>query len=1051
MISNFFIERPRFAFVVSIVITLAGFISLLAMPVAQYPDITPSQVSVSTTYPGADARTVLETVIQPLETQINGVKKMLYLSSTATDTGTANITVSFAIGSDGDVNTVNTQNRVNWASAQLPEEVRRQSVIVKEKSSNMLQVFAIYSPNGAYDSLFLNNYASINIKDELARIPGVSDVQILGEQKYAMRIWLDTDRMAHLKIGVEDVQSAIKKQNVQVSAGALGEAPTDGDQVFRYSLQTQGRMTDVTEFENIIVRATAEGEQVRVKDIARVELGSESYASTGTFDGKPAALLAIYQLSDANGLEISKQAKAKLEELKAYFPEDLACAVAFDTTDFISASLQEVVVTLIFAVVLVVLVTYLFLQDWRATLVPTAAIPVSLIGTFAVLHLAGFSINLISLFGLILAIGIVVDDAIVVIENISRLIETENLSPKAAAIRSMEEVTGPVIATTLVLLAMFTPVCFLPGITGEMYRQFGITIAVAVSISSINALTLSPALSAMIMKPKAQKRPIFFIGGFFRVFNFIFDKITVGYARIAAPVIRHAFLMLVFYGVLTVFAVRLYNQIPTGFIPDEDQGMIYVNIQLPEAASLPRSLEVTDRLVAIALKEPGVRHVIAVPGYSILTSSQSSNNSLLVISLQPWDERREALLHQGAILARFMEKFRRVPEAAVNAFGMPAISGIGTTGGFSFVIEDTTGVDPVRLQSAVDAVVAAARRRPELMQVFSTFSARTPQVFLNIDREKSLKMGVSLDSLNAALQGFTGYTYVNDFNRFGKVYKVEMQADQDFRSGVEDLKRFYIRNHTGEMVPLSTMVAVEQKLVPQYLTRYNLYTSAVINGVNAPGYSSGDAMKAMEEIARAELPAGMKFDWTDMSYQEREAGKSFRFAGLEIAMMAGIFALALSFMYLFLVAQYESWLLPVAVLLAVPVAFLGSLLALRFTGIENNIYTQVGFVLLFGIACKTAILIVEFAKIKHDEGLGVFEAALFAARLRFRAVLMTALSFLLGILPLVVAVGAGAAGRRALGTAVFGGMLLAVVVGTVLIPAFYVVVQTIINRCSKKS
>ena len=1042
MISRFFIERPRFAFVISIVITLAGLISIFTLPVAQYPNITPSLISVTTTYPGADAKTVQETVIQPIEAQLNGVKRMLYISSTATDTGMATINVTFDIGTDGDQNTVNTQNRVNWASAQMPEEVRRQSVIVKEKSSNMLQVIALYSPKGTYDSLFLNNYSSINLKDELARIPGVGDVQMLGELKYSMRIWLDSDKLAYLNMTVDDVIAAIKAQNVQVSAGALGDAPISGKQVFRYSLQTQGRFTEPKEFENIVVRSTSAGEQVRLRDIAKVELGAENYSSSGSFNGKPAALLAIYQLNDANGLEIAEAARKKLEELKVYFPEDLDYAIPFDMTDFITASIDEVVVTLIEAVLLVILITYLFLQDWRSTMVPTIAIPVSLIGTFAVMAVIGYSINLITLFGLILAIGVVVDDAIVVIENVNRLMEEEHLDPKAAAIKSMEQVTGPVIATTLVLLAMFIPVCFLPGITGEMYRQFGITISVAVAISSVNALTLSPALSAMILRPIDPNAKKFI---FFRWFDAGFEKLTAGYGKIVSPIVRRTSLMIVCYAGLAFLCVQLFNHLPTGFIPDEDQGKLFVNVQLPDAASLNRTTAVTDRAAKLAAEVPGVIDVIAVPGFSILTGAQASNNALLIVCLKPWEERKKPELQQNAILAELMAEFNAIPEAQLSVFGMPSIQGIGTTGGFSFVIEDTTGTHTDRLQEAIDLITAEARKRPEFLAVYSTFSANVPQVFLEIDREKALKLGVALTDLNSALQGLTGYTYVNDFNKYGKVYKVEIQAETNFRDSTAKLRNLFVRNKSGEMIPLGTLVNIRTRPSPQYLNRYNLYSSATVNGMQRPGYSSGQAMKAMEEIARKVLPAGMKFEWTDMSYQEQKSAAGISLGSIEINMMAVIFALALLFMYLFLVAQYESWMLPVAVLLAVPIAFFGSLLSLYLAGIDNNIYTQVGFVLLFGIACKTAILIVEFAKNKYDEGTPLYDAALAAARLRFRAVLMTAISFLLGTLPLVIATGAGAASRRSLGTAVFGGMFVAVIGGTILIPAFYVLVQRLVN------
>ena len=1043
MISKSFIDRPRFAFVISIVITLAGIVALFTLPVTQYPDITPGQVSISATYPGADAKTVQETVIQPIEAQVNGVKRMIYMSSNATDTGAATITVTFDIGTDGDSNTVNTQNRVNWASAQLPEEVRRQSVIVKEKSPSMLLVIALFSPDGRYDDLFLSNYASIYLKDELARIPGVGEVQLLGEHKYSMRIWLDPERMAGMNMTVDEVTNALKQQNVQVSAGALGEAPTGGNGIFRYALQTQGRLSEVSEFEEIVVRSTPDGAQVKLKNIAEVELGAENYSSTGTYNGKPAALLAVYQLNEANGIQIREACAARLEELKAYFPEGIDYGIPFDTTSFITASIDEVAMTLIIAVILVVAITYLFLQDWRSTVVPTLAIPVSLIGTFAVLLVIGYTINLITLFALILAIGIVVDDAIVVIENVNRLMEEEHLSPKQAAVKSMEEVTGPVIATTAVLLAMFIPICFLPGITGEMYRQFGITIAVSVVISSVNALTLSPALCSILLKPVEPGGKKFFL---FRWFNGGFERLTGGYIRLVRLIVRRALFALVLFAVIVFGCYWFYVNLPTGFIPEEDQGKLFVNIQLPDAASFDRTQAFTERVVEEVRKVDGVVDVLGVAGYSILTGSQASNNSMVLVSLLPWKERKSPELSQDAIQRKLQALLNRDPGAVVQVFGLPTIQGIGTTGGFSFVVEDTTGTYPERLETAVNDLCAAARQNPAIGSAYSTFRAQVPQVFLNIDREKALKLGVAISDINTALQGLTGYTYVNDFNKFGKVYKVEIQATARARRTVPDVRGIYVPNSQGEMVPLGTLVEVEQRLSPQYLNRYNMYSSATINGSNAPGYSTGQAMEAMEELARQILPEGMKFDWTDMSYQEKAANQPVRLGGgVSLNMTMIIFSLALLFMYLFLVAQYESWMIPVAVLLSVPIAFFGSLLFLWVMNVENNIYTQVGFVLLFGLACKTAILIVEFAKVSHEQGKSIFDAAVEAAKLRFRAVLMTAISFILGVLPLVVATGAGAASRVSLGSAVFGGMIVAAIGGTLLVPMFYAVVQRLIE------
>ena len=1047
MISGFFIDRPRFAFVISIVLTLAGLVALFTLPVAQYPAIAPGQVTITTSYPGADAKTVQETVIQPIETQVNGVKKLLYLTSTATDTGTVTVNAMFDIGTDGDANTVNTQNRVNWANAQLPDEVKRQSVIVKEKSSSMLMVIAVYSPEGSYNSLFLNNFASINLKDELARINGVGSVDLLCSLTYAMRLWLDPDRMAALNITVDEVTSALKAQNVQVSAGALGDAPGASEGKFRYSIQTQGRLSDPERFGEIIIRSTGKGEQVKLKDIARIELGAENYASSSTFNGKPAALLAVYQLPSANGVAIAKACREKLKDLKSFFPQGVDYAVAYDMTSFILASIDEVKQTLIEAVLLVILITWLFLQNWRATLVPTLAIPVSLIGTFAVMSVIGYSVNLITLFGLILAIGVVVDDAIVVVENVSRLMEEEDLPPREAVWKSMEEVTGPVIATTAVLLAMFVPICFLPGITGVIFRQFGVTISVAVAISSINALTLSPALCAMLLKKGETGGANFFL---FRKFNSLFVYLTAGYGKMAGFFIRHLTALVVVLALLVWGCWRFYGVLPAGFIPDEDQGSLFVSIQLPEAASLSRTTAITDRLSEKISKIPGVENVMSVPGFSILTTSQASNNAFILVTLKNWSERLTPELSQNAIRAKLQAIAKDEPGALIMAFGTPAIPGIGSTGGFTFVIEDTTGTHPERLQAAVDKVCAAARRSPAIGGAVSSFKASTPQIFVDIDREKAMKLGVSISTINSALQALTGSTYVNDINKFGKVYKVMLQGESRYRERPEQILDFRVRNDKGEMVPLSTLAKIERRFAPQYLTRFNLYSSATINGAPAPGYSSGEAMKAMEQIARENLPAGMKFDWADMSYQEKVAGAPLKVAGLEIPVMAVIILLALLFMYLFLVAQYESWMIPVAVLLSVPVAFAGSLLFLWFGHVENNLYTQVGFILLFGIACKTAILIVEFAKVQHEEGKSIADAALYAAKLRFRAVLMTALSFVLGVMPLVTATGAGAASRVSLGTAVFGGMIVAATVGTLLIPGFYAAVQKIIESCMGK-
>ena len=982
---------------------------------------------------------MLDTVIQPIESQINGVKRMLYMSSTATDDGSASVKVTFDIGTDGDTNTVNTQNRVNWATAQLPQEVQRQGVITKEASSNILAVITLYSPNGTYSELELSNFMSISVKDEIARIPGVGDVMEFGEMTYAMRIWLDTMRMASLKVTVEDVSSAIASQNVQVSAGALGDAPSSPDQAERLSVAAQGRLANPEQFGSIVIRSNSDGSQVRLRDIARVEMGAETYSGISTLNGKPAAMLAVYQLNEANGLEIAREINKRLDRLKNnLFPEDLEYGIQYDTTKFITASIDEVKNTLFEAVLLVVLVTFLFLQDWRSTLVPTIAIPVSLVGTFAVMLGIGYSINMTTLFGLILAIGIVVDDAIVVIENVSRLMEEEHLPPKEAALKSMKQVTGPIIATTSVLLAMFVPVCFLPGITGVMYRQFGITISVAVFISMINALTLSPALCALLLKPVDPNRRKFF---FFRWFDAGFDKLTRGYSAIVKSLLRKSVLVLLLYAVMGAGALKLYTLLPTGFIPNEDQGAFFVSVQLPDGASLMRTEKVTQKVTGILRGIPEVEDFIFTSGFNILNGINASNCAFGIVTLKDWSERKDKEKQQDAVIAKFYAKALQIPDASIVPFGVPSIPGLGTTSGFSLMLQDTSGnMTPQDFQKTLNEILVEANNSPVFSSVYSTFRASFPQVYLDIDREKAIRLGVTPDSINTALQGIFGSTYVNDFNKYGKSYKVELQGDNVFRDDVRDLTKAYVRNGKGDMVPLGTLVDIKYNFVPQFLTRYNMFQSVLVNGSAAPGYSSGQAMDEMEKIVK-KVNSGMSFEWTDMSYQEKLAGNQ----------IVIVFALALLFIYLFLVAQYESWMIPFSVLLSVPVAFLGAVLSLYLLNIENNIYTQVGFVLLFGIACKTAILIVEFAKEQHEKGTPILEAAEYAARLRFRAVLMTAVSFILGTFPLVVALGAGAVSRRSLGTAVFGGMLVSVIIGTLLIPVFYAVIQRMIEWARKKT
>ncbi len=1039
MISKFFIDRPRFALVISTVIMLAGLVAIFSLPVTQYPDITPSQISVSTTYPGADALTTQNSVIEPLESQINGVKRMLYMSSIASDAGSADITVTFGIGTDGDLNTVNVQNRVNLGTAQLPAEVKQNTVSVKEKSSNMLLIITLFSPNGTHDAIFLSNYLSLYVKDEISRISGVSDIQMLGDMTFGMRLWLDPEKLAARGLTVGDVQNALTEQNVPVAAGSLGAMPAPDNQISRMAVQTRGYLLSPEEFADIVLKALPDGQIVKVGDVATVERGSATYDMVGQLDGKPSALLAIYQLNDANGIQIAEQCRAKMDDLKKSFPSDLDYGIQYDTTAFVEASISEVVVTLFEALVLVVLVTYIFLQNWRDTLVPVVAIPVSLVGTFAVLLVIGYTINLITLFGLILAIGVVVDDAIVVVENVNRLMTQNRMSPRDAAIQSMEEVTGPVIATTAVLLAMFVPVCFLSGITGEIYRQFGITVSVAVAISSINALTLSPALAATMFRLDESGHRKFFL---FRWFDAGFDWITRMYGHTVRFCLKRVAIMLLFYGGLVFLCGWLYNRLPAGFIPNEDQGIFFVNVQLPDGAALPRTQKTVNLATEKLLAMPGVQNVIAAAGYNILSGVSSSNNAMLIVVLKPWDQRTTPELSQTAILMRAAHELAQIPDGLLQPFPVSPIPGLGTSGGFSFVLEDTNGTNADRMQKTLNQVLGEANdatKHPMLSNVFTTFRSAVPQIYLNIDREKVMKLGVSMLDVNQALQGLLGYVYVNDYPQFGKLFRVEVQATDFYRLDQDAFTSIFVRNKKGEMVPLNTLMTISKTFAPQYLTRYNRYSSATLNGDAAAGYSSGQAMAAMEEIGSG-LPDGFKFDWTDISYQEK----------LAAGQLPVIITLALLFIYLFLVAQYESWVIPLAVIASVPVAFFGALLFLWLGGVENNLYTQVGFILLFGIACKTAILIVEFAKVKHDEdGMSCYDAAVEAANLRFRAVLMTAISFVLGTMPLVIAIGPGAVSRRSLGTAVFGGMTVAAILGTIMIPAFYLVFQRLIDWVKK--
>lgn len=1039
MFVRFFIDRPIFASVLSIVITLAGALAVRELPLSQYPPVTPPTIQVDCAYPGASAQVVAESIAAPIEQQVNGVERMLYMTSQCTSDGSYTLTVTFEIGTDLNLAQVLVQNRVSLASPNLPDVVRATGVTTRKRSPEILLTVSLHSPNGTYDQLYLSNYALSQIKDELSRVEGISDVTLFGQRDYSMRLWIDPEKLAARNLTPIDVMNAIREQNAQVAAGQIGQPPTlDGGPV-QLTLTTLGRLTTPEEFEQIVVRATHDGRVVKVRDVARVELAARSSDVSNRFDNKPTIGLAVFLLTGANALQTGDDVKATMARLSEKFPEDVAFEIGYDTTPFIRESINEVFKSLRDAVFLVAIVVLVFLQSWRAAIIPLAAVPVAIVGSFATMWLLGYSLNNLTLFGLVLSVGIVVDDAIVVVEAVQQHLD-KGLSPRKAAIEAMEEVTGPVIAIGVVLAAVFIPCAFLSGIVGQFFRQFAVTIAVSTLLSTFNSLTLSPALAAVLLRGKGKSRDWFTLlldlalGWFFRGFDWFFGVTTAGYLRTVGHAIRRPAMWLMVYGVLILIGARLYQVLPAGFIPQQDKGYLICSIQLPDASSYQRTRDTIAKITAICMKEPGVKHVNSVAGNSFVISAYGSNFGSMFVILDDFEHRKShPEQYSDTIAATLTRKLAAgVPDAQVAVFGAPAVSGLGRAGGFRFMVEDRDELGHRMLQGQTEALLEKCNRDPSFQRLFTAFRADAPQVWLDVDRDACATHGVDLWEVFATLQSTMGSRYVNDFNRFGRTWQVNVQAEPSQRNQLEDIKRIKVRNHSGKMVLLGTLLNVRESSGPQVITRHNMHPAASVNGSASARVSSGQAISLIEKIAEEELPKGrMAVEWTEITFVEKMTRNTGPI----------VFGLAVAFVFLMLAALYENWALPLAVILVVPLCVVGSLTAVWVVGKDVNLFTQVGFVVLIGLACKNAILIVEFAKLARDNGVSRNDAVLDACRQRFRPILMTSAAFILGVAPLLTSNGAGSEMRRALGTAVFGGMIGVTLFGVVLTPVFFVLVD----------